>query len=296
MKKLPSILFTLLFLFLYVASSAADLTVTFIDVGQGDAILIEAPNGRTMLIDAGGTPYWKESNYDPGEAVVVPLIKSKNIKKLDYVIQTHSDGDHIGGMAAVVLKIPVGVVFENGFKADTPEFTELHNIINYNHLVSSILVQGMRIDLDPSVKIDVLSPPKNDYFEENNSNSIVIRMQYGEVSFLFPGDIKYDRESAILRDYGDKVQSTILKVSHHGSATSTSEEFLSYVSPEIAVIQVGSANGFGHPSVDVLQKLRAEGIDIFRTDRMGNIEIKTNGDRFWIKTQRPVKKTKNKVE
>lgn len=299
MKKILAIFLPLLFTFsLQYNIWAEELTVTFLDVGQGDSIFIQAPNGKNMLIDAGGTPSWKESDYDPGASVVVPFLQANNINKLDCVVATHADGDHIGGLPAVLSAVPAGIVYENGFESGSPEYRRLHAILHEKRIVSSTLKQGMHINLDPSITIDVLSPPKDFYFEDGNNNSVVIRLLYGEVSFLFTADMEFEGEYNILQKYGGEIQSTILKVGHHGSSTSTSDEFLSYVQPEIAVIQVGKYNGFGHPYTGTLAKFSDAGIEVFRTDKVGYVEIKTDGETFGIKTQYPqeqVKKPKNKV-
>ena len=267
--------------------SAAELTVTFLDVGQGDSILIQTPNGKSMLIDAGGMPSWKLSDYDPGESVVAPFLKSNNINKLDCVVATHADGDHIGGLPAVIRSIPaVGIVYENGFEGESPEYQRLHEVIKSRKIFSSTLRAGMHINLDPSVTFYVLSPPKDFYFEDSNNNSIVMRMVYGEVSFLFAADVEYEGEYNILRKYSDKIQSTILKVGHHGSSTSTSDEFFATVSPEIVVIPVGKYNGFGHPYTGTMAKFSDAGTEVFRTDQVGYIRIDTDGNTFGVKTER----------
>ena len=300
MKKILSkILILLFFLAVNVCLFAGELTVTFLDVGQGDSILIQTPNGKTMLIDAGGIPTWKqkEMNYvrDPGEYVVVPYLKANGINKLDCVVGTHADGDHIGGLPAVLREIPAGIVYENGFESESPEYQKLHEVMRMKRIVSSTLRQGMHINIDPSVTFDVLSPPKDFYFEDSNNNAIVIRMVYGSVSFLFTADMEFEGEYSVLRKYGEQIQSTILKVGHHGSSTSTSDEFLATVSPEIAIIQVGKYNGFGHPYTGTLAKFNDAGIEVFRTDKVGNIQINTDGNTFGIKTERPqVKEPVNK--
>jgi len=286
-KSILKIFFLLLLLSAWAASHSAELSVTFVDVGQGDCIFIRTPNGRTLLIDGGGTPSWKESNYDPGESVVVPFLKADGVNKLDCIVATHADGDHIGGLPAVLRAIPVGIVYENGFEGDSPEYQNLHRAIDSKKIVSSVLRQGMHLILDPSVTFYVLSPPRDYYFEDSNNNAIVIRMVYGEVSFLFTADLEFEGEYNVVKEYGDRIQSTILKVGHHGSATSTSDEFLAAVSPEIAVIQVGKYNGFGHPYPGTLAKFKDAGIEVFRTDQVGNIRIDTDGKTYGIRTDRP---------
>ncbi len=263
-----------------------ELVVTFIDVGQGDSIFIKTPGGKNGLIDAGGTPYWKQSDYDLGEEIVVPFLESQKIKKLDFVIATHADGDHIGGLPAVLKRFPIGLLYENGIISDQPEYEEMHRVIDSKKTVISVLKQGAGFDVDPSVKFEVFAPPKDFYFEGENNNAITVRLIYGDVSFLFTADIEYEAEDSILQVYGDKVRSNILKIGHHGSATSTSEKFLKAVNPEIAVIPVGARNNFGHPYSGVLAKLQDADINIYRTDEDGNITIRTDGKKFIIESEK----------
>ena len=263
-----------------------ELVVTFIDVGQGDSIFIKTPGGKNVLIDVGGTPYWKQSNYDPGEEVVVPFLETQKIKKLDFVIATHADGDHIGGMPAVLKKFPVGLLCENGIVSDQPEYEEMHKVIDSERIATSVLKQGDSFDVDPSVKFEIFTPPRDFYFEGENNNAVAVRLAYGDVSFIFTADIEYEAEDFAIKTYGDKVRSNILKIGHHGSATSTSERFLKAVNPEIAVISVGKYNTFGHPYSGVLAKLQDADINIYRTDEDGNITVRTDGKKFVVECEK----------
>lgn len=265
---------------------AKELVVTFIDVGQGDSIFIKTPNGKNVLIDSGGTPYWKQSEYDPGEETVVPFLESQNIKELYFVIATHADGDHIGGMPAVFNRFQVGIVYENGIVSEQPEYDKMHKVIDAKKIATSIAKQGDFIDIDPSVKFEVLSPPQNFIYEGENNNSIVSQLIYGDVSFLFTADMEYEAENFVLKTYGQKMQSNILKVAHHGSASSSSGGFLKTVSPEIAVISVGAHNRFGHPYHGLLARLEDANANIFRTDEDGNITIRTDGKKFVIECEK----------
>ncbi len=265
---------------------AKELTVTFIDVGQGDAIFIKTPGGKNGLIDAGGTPYWKQSDYDPGEEAVVPFLESQNVKKLDFVIATHADGDHIGGMPAVLKKFPADIVYDTGVESEQPEYEELNKVIDAKRIATSVLKQGAGFDVDPSVKFEVLSPPKDFYYEGENNNSVVIRFVYGDVSFLLMADAEFESEYNIVKICGNKKQSNILKIGHHGSFTSTSDRLLKAINPEIAIISVGAHNTFGHPYPGVLAKLEDADINIYRTDENGNITIRTDGKKFFIETEK----------
>lgn len=263
-----------------------ELVVTFIDVGQGDSIFIKTPGGKTGLIDSGGTPYWNPSSIEPGEEIVVPFLEDQNVKRLDFVIATHPDGDHIGGMPAVLRRFPVTILYENGTGSDSPENERMHAVIKEKKIVTAVVRQGDVIDVDPSVKFEVFAPPKDFYFEGENSNSVIIRLTYGDVSFFFTADMEYEAEDNVLQIYGDKIRTNILKVAHHGSSTSTSEKFLKAVNPEIAVISVGARNNFGHPYSGVLAKLQDADINIYRTDEDGSITVRTDGKKFIIESEK----------
>jgi len=265
---------------------AKELTVTFLDVGQGDSAFIRTPNNKNILIDAGGTPYWKQSDYDPGEETVIPFLESQKIKKLDAVIATHADGDHIGGMPAILKNFTVGIVYENGLESEQPEYEMLNNVIKKLKLPTATLKQGTLLDIDPLVKFEVLAPPKDFYYEGENNNAIVIRVVYGDVSFLLTADAEYESENNIVRTYGNAIGSNILKIGHHGSSTSTSVKFLKTVAPEVAVISVGAYNNFGHPYSGVIAKLQDADINIYRTDEDGNITVRTDGKKFIIESEK----------
>lgn len=266
--------------------AAKELIVTFIDVGQGDSIFIKMPNGKTVLLDSGGTPHWRDSDYDPGKAVVLPYLKKRKIKRLDYVITSHGHGDHIAGMIAVLEEIPTGIIYENGFDSEDPDYETLHEFIDEQKIPTGVLRRGTTLCIDPSVKLEILSPPENFYFGDDNTNSIVIRLVYGDVSFLFTGDIEAEAEDDIVHTYGIDIESNVLKIAHHGSATSTNEGFLYNVNPEIAVICVGKYNNFGHPTAGVLANLKYDEIGIYRTDRNGDITFTTDGKKFKIESEK----------
>jgi competence protein ComEC len=267
--------------------SGPELTVVFIDVGQGDSIFIKTPGGKTALIDAGGIPAWKQSSFDTGASIVVPFLVDNGVSKLDCVFATHSDGDHIAGLPSVLKKIPAGIVYENGIKMDQqPEYDSLHRVISYKGIPNVVLKDGDPVNLDPAVKFEILSPPKNFYFENDNNNSITIRLVYGDVSFMFTGDLEFEGEYNIIKNHGQDIVSNILKVGHHGSSTSTSDDFFAAVDPEIAVISVGVFNNFGHPYSGTIAKFEDAGIKVYRTDRQGNITVKTDGKIFTVLTEK----------
>lgn len=241
------------------------LTVHFLDVGQGDCILITCGN-HAMLIDAGGNSM--------GTTVELYL-KKQNIEKLDYVIGTHPDADHIGGLDVVIYK----------FECDTiilPDFEK--NTATYRDVIDTIDNKGYRITR-PEVgktynlgqaEFTIVSPVSDDYGDDANNYSVGIRLVYGDTSFLLAGDAEEEAEEDMLLS-GQNLKADVFKASHHGSRTSNTEEFLEAVNPQYAVISCGENNSYGHPHSQTLNTFRAMGIKVFRTDEQGTIIIKSDG-------------------
>lgn len=236
-----------------------DLKVYFIDVGQADSILV-IDGDKTMLIDAG--------TNEKGESVV-NFIKSKGVSKIDFLVGTHPHEDHIGGMDDVINAFEIGRIYMPKVQTNTKTFEDVLNAIESKKLSVTTPIIGDEFVLE-NAKCEIMSTANN--AEELNLSSIVIRMVYGDQSFLFMGDAVRNNEES--RDWP---QTTILKVGHHGSDTSTSKEFLEKVQPKIAIISCGKDNSYGHPAQITLDKLSNIGAQIYRTDEMGTILITSNG-------------------
>ena len=260
------------------------LTVTFLNVGQGDSILIQTPGKKNILIDGGTYPrQW--STFDAGKMVVVPELKKRHIKKLDLVIATHPDLDHIGGLIAVLKKYPVGLFLDSGTIATTQTYEDLLKIIEKKKIKYKIAKPG-KLEIDPEIELEVLSPIDPSFINNPNENSSVIRLSYGKISFLLTGDIGNIAEACYVEKYGNNLNSNILKLAHHGSNSSSSQHFLDHVQPEIAIISCGRNNPFGHPAKDILQRIENINIPIYRTDKSGAISINTDGETYTIETKR----------
>lgn len=247
-------------------SGHGDLVVHFIDVGQGDSILIQTPAGKTMLIDAGPS--------DAG-ASVVSYVKGLGIRSLDVVVATHPHADHIGGMPAVLNNIPVKQFIDSGYPSTTPDYEEMLNIIDQKGITFRTVSAGDIISLDPSLTISVLNPPKT-FFDNANDNSVVLRVGYGKTAFLLTGDAGFMAENAMIMG-GEDLGADVLKVGHHGSSSSTSAQFLNEVVPSIGVIEVGAGNSYGHPTATTLKRLSTAGVDVYRTDLDGTVSVVTDG-------------------
>lgn len=260
-----------------------NLYVYFFDVGQGDGAFIRTPNGKNILID-GGQGANEYDSFDAGKSVIIPFLIRKKIKKIHYVVASHAHNDHIGGLNSIMKKYPIGTVYDSGFPYPSPIYTEFLKIIKKKKIKYKIVRQGDVLNWDPDLKVEVLAPKTVKLFNDPNNNSIVLKITYGEVSFLFTGDIEKSAGNEILYNCKEsQVSSVILKVPHHGSKSSPTEDFLDTVNPEVAVISCGRYNRFRHPHSSTIRKYNDFGIEIRRTDKEGTIFMSTDGDTFTIK-------------
>jgi beta-lactamase superfamily II metal-dependent hydrolase len=243
-----------------------DLVVHFIDVGQGDSILVEGPTGKVMLVDAG--------TRSAGEKVV-SYLKQAGISSIDIFVATHAHEDHIGGFAAVADAFSIGEVYDTGYSHTTQTYERMLTIIDEKDIGFNLAHVGNRINLDSNLDIPILHP--GELLDDVNNNSIVLKLTHGQVSFILTGDAEAEAEQLILNRGKSTLNSDILKVGHHGSRTSTSDAFLTAVSPEIAVIMCGEGNSYGHPHRETLDKLTRTGVEIYRTDIAGDIVVTSDG-------------------
>ncbi len=241
------------------------LTVHFLDVGQGDCVLITCGE-HAMLIDAG----------DNSMGTTVELyLRKQNIKKLDYVIGTHPDADHIGGMDVIIYKFDCDTIILPDFEKNTATYRDVIDTINNKNYKITRSAAGKTYSLGQS-EFTVISPVSDNYGDNANNYSVGIRLTYGDTSFLLAGDAEEEAEEDML-DSGQELKADVFKASHHGSRTSNTEEFLEAVNPKYAVISCGENNKYGHPHAQTLNTLRAMGIKVFRTDEQGAVIIKSDG-------------------
>lgn len=261
-----------------------DLEINFIDVGQGDCTLVTTPCGKNLLIDAGGSPYWMgEDRWDPGENVVVPYLMENSIKTLDMLIVSHPHGDHFGGMFAVLNSVKVLNFIDNGYLEGDPDYSDLLKIVENKKIPYDQFKEGDTFEIEPNIFLIVYYPPRNGFpFEGANNSSIVAKIRYKNFSVLFPGDIEIEAENYICSKYKKELNSTVLKVPHHGSRTSSSVQFIKCVSPEVAVICCGKNNMFGHPHNEVVARYVKRKVDVYRTDLNGSIKVITNGTEYTV--------------
>lgn len=245
------------------AGAAGKMEVHFIDVGQGDATLITC-DGHAMLIDAG--------DYSKGTAIQNYLQKQK-VKKLDYLILTHPDSDHIGGAPVIITKFDIDKVFVSNYEKDNKTYLKLIQALDDKRLKYTTPEPGTSYFLG-TAEITILAP--NDTYDNPNDASIALMIQNGENRFLFTGDAGEDAEQDILAA-GMELSADVYKAGHHGSSTSTSWEFFEAVSPSSAVISCGADNSYGHPHAETLNTFRMNGVKVYRTDEDGTIIATSDG-------------------
>lgn len=244
-------------------SDGSGMEVHFIDVGQGDATLIKA-DGHAMLIDAG--------ENDKGTAVQLYLEK-QGVEQLDYLVLTHTDSDHIGGADVIISKFDIGQIFLSDFEKDNKTYRELMDSMKSRNMTYFCPEVGTEYELGSAV-FTIIAP--NDTYEDPNNSSIALIIDYDGNSFLFSGDCEEEAEQDILAN-GMSLDVDVYKVGHHGSRSSSAEEFLDAMSPEYAVISCEEGNSYGHPHAQTLNNLRARRIKVFRTDEQGSIIAFSDG-------------------
>jgi beta-lactamase superfamily II metal-dependent hydrolase len=249
-----------------------NVTVHFIDVGQGDAIFVDTP-GLDMLVDGG-----LRSAGD----IVMEYLQSLNVTRIDFVVATHPHADHIGGLITVLTMYTatqIPFVLDSGFNATTATYADYLSAVEPRS--PQVAVRGNNISLGHGVEVTILNPSSPHEFEDANDNSVVLLLRVYNVTFLLTGDSEAHSELSILAaGYGQGI--TVLKVGHHGSRTSTSTQYLAAFDPEVAVISVGEGNQYDHPHQETLNKLTSEGVAVFRTDLHGTVRITTDGDDYTV--------------
>lgn len=261
------------------------LSVDFLSVGQGDAILIRAPSGQAALIDAGPRQVLDGRVWDAGESIVLPYLRSQGIHRLEVLFLTHGDGDHAGGAPAVLAGLPVGaVIAPPGFDRAGP--SPVLDKVREKGIPLYTASRGFKVNLGQGVELTVYGPPARLLASDNpeNDNSLIIYLRYGASGFLFMGDAGETAEKALLAA-GVPQPVQVLKVAHHGSAGATGEELLEKTQPKIAVISVGK-NNFGHPSPTTIGRLVAGGATVLRTDQVGQVRVLTDGKKMRVITRR----------
>jgi len=268
------------------------LRVTFIDVGQGNAALVQFPGNKKMLIDGGG---FRVGSFDTGENVVTPFLLNRKILKVDYLVLSHPHPDHMNGLRFIASEFNPSEFWYNGDSVDTRDFTELMGIVktkSIKFLGPEELARGRTIS---GVEVEVLYPLEGLVLYENNdnriinNNSLVLRFNYEGKSILFTGDIEQDAEAYMAEQYGNKLKSDVLLVPHHGSRYSSSNSFLEKVKPDLSIISSRKGNRFGFPHMETLERLKRAESKVLRIDMKGAIEVTIGENLFdvqcWDRTK-----------
>lgn len=256
------------------------LTLTILDVSQGDAIFLQTPTRRNILIDAGD----RSDTKDYGEQVVVPFLRAKQIRTLDLLVFTHPHSDHIGGGSYVLDNVRVKTILMPQCNYNSEQFDDLWEKINEKEVPVIFADTLLVFEQFPRMKMKVLAPYQSYVTENVNNYSVVLQGAYKDFSFILTGDAEAEVERWLCETYGRELDVDLLKVGHHGSGTSTTEIFLDLVTPKYAAISVGRYNNFGHPSDEVLIRLNEYDVEHFRTDEDGAIIFTYDGERLKIET------------
>lgn len=281
MKKLLALIFAILLLAGCTgdkpqnpAEKANNLKVHFLDVGQGDCILVQFPGGQNMLVDAG-------KNDSAG--AIVNYLKKAGVSKLDFVVGTHPHEDHIGSLDVVVKTFAIGEVFMPKVTTNTKTFRDVLAAVKDKGLKITTAKAGVNILRTDNLSVDIIAPHGTQY-ESLNNYSAVVKITYGQVSFLLTGDAEEQSEAEMLASSVASLKADVLKVGHHGSKTSTSTPFLKAVAPKYAVISLAADNEYHYPHKVTLDKLRKAGVKILRTDEKGTIVFSTDGKEIAFST------------
>lgn len=245
------------------STTSGNLNVFYLDVGQGDSELIELPDGKTMLIDAGTSESGK---------YIIDFIRDRGISTLDYVIATHPHADHIGSMASVLDTFDIGVVYMPNAAANTRTFEKMLDVIEKKNIKTIEAKANVKIFKGDNLSAELLAPCGTNY-KDLNDYSAVLKLNYGSTSFLFMGDAEELSENEIRGN----VQCDVIKVGHHGSNTSSSPDFVNRTKAKYAVISAGKGNSYGLPKDKIIQRWKNAGAEILRTDEDGTITFTSDG-------------------
>ncbi len=254
------------------ADALDETSVTFLNVGQGDCEIIQLADGRVILIDCGESEQWK---------TVATYLDKENIETIDYCIATHPHSDHMGGMSYIIERYNIGEFYMPNAVGTTRVYDAMLDALeDKDAAVLEASAGTVMIDED-SVKAEFLAPVSDEYDDLNNY-SAVLKLTYGDTSFIFSGDAEEKSEKEMIKKYSASLKSDVLKVGHHGSSTSSCDEYLDAVDPEYAVISCGKDNSYGHPHDETLEALSRRGIKTYRTDEDGTVVMKTDGVKITV--------------
>jgi len=261
---------------LFARATSHTVTATFLDVGQGDACVVELPHGRVMVVDGGGS---FDPGFDPGRRIIAPWLWRQGIRRIDLIVLSHPHPDHANGLATLVEQFPVGEVWTNGEETTQPGTVALLAAARRRGVA---LGTPRRLELggaeiEPLAPFDESGQLASDPARTENDNSLVIGVRWRERQLLFAGDLEADGEAALLERAGGRLAADVVKVPHHGSRTSSTEPFVRATHPTVAVMSVGERNRWGFPHPAVVERWRSAGARVMRTDRDGGVTVSVDG-------------------
>ena len=257
--------------------------VTFLDVGKGDAAVIETPSGKIIVIDAGDST---AKNGDMGEKVIAPFLRRRNIRRIDILLLTHPHNDHISGAIFLLKQFPVGLIVENGRGAEHKRMKQIRQEAEKRHIAIRCAARGDMLDFGADVAAQVLSPACGaDFGKRENAYSLVVRVAFQKTAFLFTGDAQGDAEKAMLKS-GQNLACDVLKVGHHGHKSSSIPDFLNAARPRYAVISVDANNSAKMPHDATLKRLEKIRAKIYRTDQNGGVTCVSDGKNLTVTPER----------
>lgn len=265
--------FLLFLLSTNISKNPQGLQVSFLDVGQGDAIFIETVTGKQVLIDGG--------QYLDIDSVLSPLLPYYD-RSIDVVVATHPDLDHIGGLPTIIQRYSVGRFLHSGYPSHSLGYTHLFETLSLQKVPQQIVGMGDRIYLDEYTYLDILWPPRLYHSDEPNEHSLVMKIHYGNTSAILTGDASRFNEYKLSKFYNKNLSANLLKLGHHGSKTSSSSTFLDMVNPNYAIVSAGCDNTFGHPHQSVVERVQQRNISLYETCKEGTLSFESDGRKWRV--------------
>lgn len=259
------------------------LEMTFLDVGEGLCVVVLTPGGRAMVFDC-GTSSWREPDA-VGEKVAAAYLQSRGINSIDVAVLSHPHADHVSGYARLLECKPVSLVLDLGARHASPYYEALLKAVKERRATYRIATRGQSLDLGEGITAQVLNPDPSVAYSDLNERSVVMRVVYRKVAIILNADAGEEAERVMLGQ-GDRLDAQVMLVGHHGAATATSPAWLAAVHPRAAIVSCGRGNEYGHPSRAVLDRLKARGVRVYRTDRDGAVTVTTNGRSVRVRSVR----------
>nr|WP_246976918.1 ComEC/Rec2 family competence protein [Natribaculum luteum] len=259
-----------------------ELEIHHIDVGQGDSTLIITPANETILIDTGD---WRQDGSE-----VIAYLDAQGIDRIDHLVSTHADADHIGGHAAVIEHFEttgegVGSAYDSGVPSDSATYENYLNTVDEHDVNLLIVESGDELPLEGDVSAQVMNPPAGDTGSDVNDNSVVLALEFGDFQYLAPGDVDTGVEQRLVDEWGSDLESDVYKAGHHGSSTSSSDAFVDVIAPGTAIISSAYDSQYGHPSDEVLERFGDRDIETYWTGVHGDIMVRTDGTSIEVETE-----------